>query len=125
MTYEPNYDAPLEPSAPTRECSMGHLVPGYIVGYHKVQYPPIFATFEECTKEASGGDTCKIRILCQEESLYAGKYHLTPTKIPSHHPTNYKYVDKDVVVDELIKEDMSKLCSTEDILVRGKRYLLV
>ena len=33
VTFETNYDALSEPSAPTREGSMGHLAPGDIVRY--------------------------------------------------------------------------------------------
>ena len=48
---EPDYDALSEPSAPTREGSMGHLDLKDIVRYHKESYPPRFATLEKRTKE--------------------------------------------------------------------------
>ena len=56
-TLEPDYDALSEPSASTREDSMGKLSPKDIVRYQTESDPPIFATLEERTKEDPWGDT--------------------------------------------------------------------
>ena len=80
MTSEPNYDALSEPSAPTREDSIGCLSPKGIVRYQKVSDAPRFTTLEEHTKESPWGGTWKIRVLGQDESLEAGEYLLTPTE---------------------------------------------
>ena len=49
--------------------------------YHKGSDPPIFATLEERTKEATWGDTRKIQILGQEESLEVGEDLVNLTNI--------------------------------------------
>ena len=76
-------------------------------------YPPIFIAQEERTKEAPWGDTCKIRILGQYKSLESGEDLLTPTESPFKIPTNLEDVDKDVIGDELTREDMAKMWSTK------------
>ena len=82
-TSETDSDVLSEPSAPMGEGSMGHLSPGDILRHHKGSDPPIFATIEERTNEASWGDVWKIRILGQEKSLESGEDLLTPTNITS------------------------------------------
>ena len=82
LTSEPDYDSLSEPSAPTREDSMGRLSPNYIVRYQKGSDTPRFATIEEHTKDSPWGDTWKIRIWGQDKSLEAGEDLLTPTEIP-------------------------------------------
>ena len=56
-----------DPYAPTREDNKGHLAPGDIMKYKKGSDLPRFATLEEHTKESPWGDTCKIRILGQDQ----------------------------------------------------------
>ena len=68
------------------------------MGYHKGSDPPIFATLEECIKEDPWGDTCKIWIWGQDNSLDAGEDLLTMIKIPYQIPTNLEEVVKDAVV---------------------------
>ena len=51
LTLEPYYDALSEPCAPTREGSMEHLPPKYIMRYDKGSDTPIFSTVYERTKE--------------------------------------------------------------------------
>ena len=51
-TSETDYSALLEPYAPMRESSMGHLSPIEIMRYQKGSCPAKFATLEEHTKEA-------------------------------------------------------------------------
>ena len=48
-----------------------------------------------------------------------------PTNITHQIPTNLEEADKYAVGAKLTREDMDKLWSTEDILGRDKRYLLV
>ena len=67
---------------------MRHPSPGYIMRYQKGSYPSIFSNLEECNKEAPWGDTWKIRIWGQYESLEAGEDLLTPADSPSQIPTN-------------------------------------
>ena len=82
-TLETYYDSISEPSAPTREGSMGYLSPRDTVRQQKEPNPPLFATLEEHTKEDPWEDTCKIRILGQGKSLEVGEYLLTPNENPS------------------------------------------
>ena len=76
---------------------MGYLDPGYIVRCQKGSYPPIFANLERHINEATWGDTWKILILGQNESLEAGEDLLTPTKSPSQTPINLEEVDKNMI----------------------------
>ena len=123
-TFEDNSDSLSGPSAPTKEFYMGNLSPREIVIYQKGSYPPRFVTLEELTKEDLWGDTCKIRILGQYKSLEAVEDLLNPTKSPSPIPTNLEDVDKDVLGDDLTKEDMEELWSTKDLLGRDEREIL-
>ena len=62
---------------------MGHLYQKNIVIYQKGSYKHTFNTIEERTKETPWGDTWRIRILGQDESLEAEEYLLNPTYSPS------------------------------------------
>ena len=124
-TSKPYFDALSEPSVPTREGYIGHLSPEDIVRYHMESDQPTFETLEERTNEAPWGDTRKIRIWGQDGSLEAGKDLLTPNKSPYQIPTKLEEVYKDVIGAKLTKEVMAKLCSTEDLLGRYDREILV
>ena len=115
-TSEPDYDALLEPPAPTREYSVGTLSPKDIVRYQKGSDPHRLDILEERTKEDPWGDTRKIRILVQYKSLEAVEYLLNSTKRLSQISTNLEEVGKDMIGYGLTNEDMAKLCSTEDPL---------
>ena len=104
---------------------MGHLDPKYIVRYQKGSDPPRFATLKERTKEAPWGDTCKIWIWGQDNSLGSGEDLLTLTKIPSQIPTNLEEVDKDAVGANLATENMANLWSTDELLGQDDREILV
>ena len=62
---------------------MGIQAPKYIVRYQIGSYTTILTTLEERTKETPWGDTWRIRILGQDESLEAEEYLLNPTYSPS------------------------------------------
>ena len=76
---------------------MGNLSLRDIVIYHKGLNPPRFDNLEDRTKEAPWGDTCKIRVWGQEESLEADEDLPTLTKSPPQIPTKLEEVDKDAV----------------------------
>ena len=115
----------LEPSVPTREDNKGSLDLGDIMKYPKGSDLPIFATLEECTKESPWGDTWNICILGKDQWLKAGEDLLTPTEIPSKIPINLEEVEKDMIISNLTREDMAKLCSTGYLLVQYEREILV
>ena len=123
-TSEPDSDYLSEPSAPTREDSIGCLSPKGIVRYQKVSDTPRFTTLEEHTKESPWGGTWKIRVLGQDKSLEAVEDLLTPTRSSSQIPTNLEEVYKDLIGAELTREDIAKLCSTEDLLGWDEREIL-
>ena len=56
----------------------------------------------------------EIRVLVQYKILEAGEDLLTPIECPSQIPTKLEDVDKDAVGAGLMREEMAKLCSTED-----------
>ena len=120
-TSEPDSSTLSEPSAPTGEGSMGHLYPKEISLYQKGSDTPRFFTLEERTKEDPWGDIWNIRIWGQDKSLEAGEDPPTPTKSPFQIPTNLEEVGKDAVGAEIMREDMDKLWSTQDLLVQDKR----
>ena len=96
---------------------MGKLAPGDIFRYQKGSDTNRFVTLEERTKEAYWGDTYKIRILGQNESLETVEDPLTTTKSPSQIPTNLEEVgDKDTVEANITREDMAELWSINDPL---------
>ena len=92
---------------------MGHLGPGDIVVYLKGADQSLFATLEDHIKEAFWGDTQKIGIFVQEDTLKVGEDLLTPTNIPYQITNNFDEVYKDVLVAKLVREDMAKLWSTQ------------
>ena len=61
----------------------------------------------------------------QEKSLEAGEDLLTPTEITSQIPTNLEKADKYVIGAELTRGYMEKIWSTENLLGRDDRYLLL
>ena len=89
-TSEPNYDALLEPSTPRGGYFMGNLYPKDIVRYHKVSDQPRFVTLEEITKDDPWGDTWKIHILGQYESLETGEDIITMTNSAPQTPPNFE-----------------------------------
>ena len=95
---------------------MKHLSSKYIVRYQKGSDTHIFATLEERAKEAPWGDTWKIKIWDQDESLEAREDLLTTTEIPSQIPTNLEEVDKDVIGSKVTRKDVAKLWSAKDLL---------
>ena len=88
---------------------MGYLALGDIGRYQKGADQPRFATLEERIKEASRGDTWKIRVFGQNETLEAGEDLLAPNKIPSQISTNLEEVDKDVVGSKFTRKEVPKL----------------
>ena len=89
--------------------------------YPKQTYGHRFYTLEKCIKESPWGDTWKIRIWRQEETLEAGEDILTPTNIPSQLPKNLEVLDKYVLVANIMRDYMAKLWFTNDILGQDER----
>ena len=104
---------------------MGCLSPKYIAIHQKGSYPPWFSTLEERAKEDPWGDTWKIQILGQDESLEVVGNLLTPTKSPPQIPTNLGEVRKYAAGSDIMRKKMAKIWSSEYLLVWYKRELLV
>ena len=71
------------------------------------------------------GRHAEIRIWGQYNSLEAGKDIITLTNSPYKTPTNLEEVENYVIGVKLMREDMAKLWSTEELLGWDKRELLV
>ena len=69
---------------------MEYLSTGYFMRYHQGSDLQQFITMENQIKEAPWGDTWKIRIMEQEETLEVREDLLTPTNRPSQLPKNLK-----------------------------------
>ena len=93
--------------------------------YKKGSDPPIFDTLEEHTKEATWGDTRKIRIWGQYKILEVVEDLLTLTDSSSQIPTNLEEVETYLTGDNITREDMANLWSTKDLLGWYKRDILV
>ena len=76
-TLGPKSDDSSENSAPTKEGSMGYLALGDIVINQKEEDWHQFSALEERIKEATWGETWKIRIWGQEDIPEAGEDLLT------------------------------------------------
>ena len=97
---------------------MGNLAPGDIVRYQKLHIH-IFRPRVMHQGDLLGRHL-QIRILGKIGSLEAGEDLITPTESPYQLPTNLEEADNDVVGSDITREDIAKMWSTEDLLVRGK-----
>ena len=83
-----------------------------------------FATLEEQIKDSSWGDTQKIRILGQEETLESEEDLLNANESPLQPPANLEGVENYVVGSGINREDTSKMLSIKDLLVWDEREIL-
>ena len=57
--------------------------------------------------------------------MEVGEDLLTPTDSQSKILSNLEEVEKDAIGDDLTRDDMAKLWSTEDLLLRDEREIIV